>query len=103
MSHRLTLGFTFACLLSSACLADAPPKAAASPGAAQSGSGECGQFKIQSGSDLEGCKQKCQDQQRDQMKSCSGPGCQAGSATSVCLGTCDDGQKSARQAKCFKD
>jgi len=101
MSHRAALGIGL--LLLSACLAGEPPPGAASPssGSASAG-GACGQFKIQSSSDLDACKNKCRDQERDQMQACSGPGCQGGSATAGCLKNCDDGQKAAQQAKCYK-
>jgi hydroxyethylthiazole kinase-like sugar kinase family protein len=65
--------------------------------------GPCGQFKIQSKSDFESCRNKCRDEERDQMKSCTGAGCQGGAGTAACLGRCDDGQKAAQQAKCYKD
>jgi hypothetical protein len=99
MIHRLAPGVV---LLLVSCLAGDPPPSAASPSGAAAAGGECGRFKIKSSSDLDACKTKCRDQERDQMKACSGPGCQGGAATAPCLNACDDGAKSSQQAKCFK-
>ena len=100
MIHRLAPGVV---LLLVSCLAGDPPPSAAAPssGAAVT-TGECGQFKVKSSSELDACKQKCRDEERDRMKACSGPSCQAGAATAGCVGSCDEGAKSAQQAKCFK-
>jgi len=100
MSHRLAPGCL---LLLASCLAGPPPPNASTPTSGSSAaSGECGQFKIQSSSDLEACKNKCHDQERDQMKACSGAGCQGGAGTAACMNHCDEGQKSAQHAKCYK-
>src|SRR5437667_4198909 len=91
-------------LLLASCLAGPPPPNAASPsgGAASSAGGACGQFEVQSSADLDSCKNKCHDEERDQMKACSGPGCQGGAGTARCLNNCDGSAKAAQQAKCFK-
>jgi hypothetical protein len=100
MIHRLAPGVV---LLLVSCLAgDPPPSAAAPSSGAAAASGECGNFKIKTSSDLDSCKQKCKDTERDQMKACSGPGCQGGAATAGCVKACDDEAKSSQQAKCFK-
>jgi hypothetical protein len=103
MSHRVAPGIFLLLLVS--CLGGAPPPGAAAPSSTTtaSSSGACSQFKIQSSSELDRCKNKCRDDERDQMKSCSGPGCQGGAATAGCITKCDDGQKAAQQAKCYKD
>jgi len=102
MSQRVAPGI-FSLLLVS-CLGGSPaPGAAAPSNTAAASDGSCGQFKIQSSSDMDRCKNKCRDEERDQMKSCTGPGCQGGSATAGCLAKCDEGQKAAQQAKCYKE
>jgi hypothetical protein len=100
MIHRLA---PVVALFAVSCLAGPPPPTAAAPSSGSSAAtGECGQFKVKSASDLDSCKTKCRDLERDQMKACSGPGCQGGSGTASCLKDCDDGAKSAQQAKCYK-
>jgi hypothetical protein len=103
MRHRFALGAVF--FLSTSCIGGgAPPSGSTAPTTASSAtdSGQCGQFKIKSSSDLDSCKGKCRDQERDQMQACSGPNCQAGAGTAACLGNCDAGQKAAQQANCYK-
>src|SRR5689334_21321530 len=101
MSHRLAPAAVL--LLLASCLAGPPPPNAAAPsGGAPSAGGACSQFKVQSSSDLDSCKNKCHDEERDQMKACSGPGCQGGAGTAGCLSSCDNSAKAAQQAKCFK-
>jgi hypothetical protein len=101
MSHRLA---PVAILLSlAACLAGPPPPSAAAPSGPPAPSGECTGFKIRNATDLDSCKAKCRDQERDQLKACSGPGCQGGAGTPGCLLQCDDGAKAAKQAKCYTD
>jgi hypothetical protein len=102
MGHRLAPGFFL--LLLASCLAGPPPPAASNPsGSSAMSGGSCGQFKIQKSSDLDACKNKCTDQQRDQQKSCTGGACQAGALLGPCFGACDDGQKAAKQANCYQD
>jgi hypothetical protein len=103
MSQRL-LPIAVVLLLVS-CLAGPPPPSAAAPtagGSSATGAG-CGQFNVTSKADLESCKNKCRDQERDQLKACTGQGCQGGAGTAACLGSCDDRAKAAQQGKCFKD
>jgi hypothetical protein len=57
---------------------------------------------VKSASDVDSCKNKCRDLERDQMKACTGAGCQGGSGTAGCLKSCDEDAKSAQQAKCYK-
>ncbi len=101
MIHRLLVALFL--LASTSCLGGAPPKGAATQGGSGQSAGGCGQFKIQTGADLDACKGKCRDQARDQMQSCSGAGCQAGAITGPCLGSCDDGKKAAQAASCYKE
>jgi hypothetical protein len=106
MTLRSALGVLF--LTSVSCItggAGAPPAAPTSQAASTggSGTGQCGEHAIKSKSDHDACKVKCSDEQRDQQRSCSNPGCQAGigAATGLCMGKCDDGKKAAEQAKCY--
>ena len=93
----------FLFLVLASCLAGPPPPAPSAPGGTSTSSGSCDQFKIQTPSDFDDCKTKCKDQQRDHQKSCTGGGCQAGAMLGPCFGSCDDGQKAAKQASCYKD
>ncbi len=101
MIHRLAPG---ALLMLVSCLTPPPPPstAAQSSSGASAAGGECGQMKIKSASDLDACKTKCRDTERDQKQACSGPGCQGGAETKTCIASCDDGAKAAQQAKCYK-
>ena len=101
----LRTAFGFAALALVACLGGAPPQGASSPGgtSAPSSGGSCGQFGIQSSADLDACKTKCRDKARDQLQSCSGPNCQAGTITGPCLASCDNDKKSAQAASCYKE
>jgi hypothetical protein len=100
MIQRLAPG---ALLVLVSCLVPPPPPSASAPSSgAAAASGECGQFKIKNASDLDACKTKCHDTERDQKQACSGPGCQGGAETKTCVASCDDGAKAAQQAKCYK-
>jgi hypothetical protein len=110
MNLRFALGAMV--LLSAACLAAPPPSASPSkaPSGSTSGSSgssgtDCGTFKIPSKAAYDSCNQKCKADQRDQQSSCTNPDCQAGigTGTRVCLGQCEEGQKSAKQANCYKE
>ena len=102
MSHRLLPLAVLSLLVS--CLAGPPPPGAAAPSAGGSATGAgCGQFKITSKGDVDSCKNKCRDDERDQMKACTGAGCQGGAGTAACLASCDDAAKAAQAGKCFKD
>jgi hypothetical protein len=100
MIHRLA---PIVALFAVSCLAGPPPPTAAAPsGGTSAASGECGQYKVKSESELDSCKTKCRDLGRDQSQACTGAGCQGGSGTAACMKSCDDGAKSAQQAKCYK-
>jgi len=113
MSHRPIAGFLL--LLVASCLAGQPPapkasapsdKAAKAPESNAAASTEgCGKFKIQSKQDLDACNKKCNDDRADQQRQCTDPQCQQGigQGSRVCLGKCDEGQKSAQAGKCYKE
>jgi hypothetical protein len=110
MTHRLIAGAFFLFLAS--CLTPKPPEpapgssgsAASSPSAATAG-GDCSRFKVQNKAQLEDCRQRCKEEQREQSRSCGNPQCQdgVGRAMGVCMGQCDQSQKSAQEAKCYKE
>jgi hypothetical protein len=114
MSYRPLAGFLL--LFAGSCLASPPPpassaptdKSAKAPAAADSASSTadgCGKFKIQNKDQFEACNKKCKDDQQDQQRQCGDPQCQQGigQGARICLGKCEEGQTSARQAKCYKD
>jgi len=112
MSHRSIAGFLL--LSAASCLAGSPPAPKASAPSDKSAKAEptpaastegCGQFKIQSKSDFESCNKKCNDDRNDQQRQCGDPQCQQGigQGSRLCLGKCEEGQKSARAGKCYKE
>src|SRR3954471_10033571 len=103
MSHRLALGAIL--FVTTSCITGGtpPPGGSAAPSSATGATGaQCGQHKILTRSDLDGCKSKCRDEERDQLKSCSGPACQPGAAGALCSSKCDDQQKAAQASGCYK-
>ena len=113
MSHRSIEAFLL--LFAASCLASPPPRPSSAPsdksaaktseadaGASAEG---CGKFKIQSKEQFDTCNKKCNDDGRDQQRQCGDPNCQQGigQGTRLCLGKCEEGQKSARAGKCYKE
>lgn len=113
MSHRSIAGFLL--LFAASCLSAAPPPPSKAPSekvdkahdndASNASTDGCGKFKIQSKDQFEACNKKCRDDQQDQQRQCGDPQCQQGigQGARLCLGKCEDGEKSARAAKCYKE
>jgi hypothetical protein len=112
MSHRPIAGLFL--LFVASCLSSPPPPPANSaapaasaktPDPAASGNDACAKIKIHSKDEFEACNKKCNDDGRDQQRQCSDPQCQQGIGQGIrlCLGKCEDDQKSSRAAKCYKE
>jgi hypothetical protein len=82
----------------------APAKSADSKSGDAGDAGACGKFTVVTKSQLDGCNNKCKDDQRDQQRSCADPNCQVGigNATRACLSKCEEYQKAAQKADCYR-
>jgi hypothetical protein len=65
----------------------------------------CDTFVVRNKAQHDACKNKCQDDQRDQQRTCNDPNCLSGigNFTRQCVAKCDSDLKAAKDAHCFLD